>query len=233
MTSTAARPGTGMGRPIAPAVSSGDRPCKTVSKPFEAFYESADQLRARVACRRCPVLTDCLRASLDADESLYAWGIFGGLTPEQRRALRVEEVLGNVADLAVARILARGQWGYRLRAMLELGRTYEEMRTCLEREFRVKASTVTVRVAVWWLGGSGRVLPRPDTADGRRVPQRLREDHGELLLKLQGMDLRQRDIAAYLEVQERQVQYCLARLNREIRQAAQTAVAVQTVGLAA
>ncbi|MEU6054281.1 WhiB family transcriptional regulator [Streptomyces xanthochromogenes] len=234
MTNTTARPTSGMGRPIAPAVSGDSRPCGSVEELDKVFYGDGGQTNAWSVCRRCPVLTTCLREGLALDERLYAWGVFGGLTAEQRRALRVEEQLGNVPDLAIARILSRGQWGYRLRSMMQRGLTCEQMRAALERRFGARAATVTVRVAVWWLGGNASVLPKPGAADRRRVTQRLREDHAELLFQLQDMGLKQRDIAAYLEVRERQVQYCMQRLNREARAAESSDAAVaETVGLAA
>jgi WhiB family redox-sensing transcriptional regulator len=40
---------------------------------------------ARVVCRRCSVVDECLRWALAAGQ---AEGIWGGLTPEERRALR-------------------------------------------------------------------------------------------------------------------------------------------------
>lgn len=38
---------------------------------------------AKAICRRCPALYACLAAHLDED-----FGVFGGTTPEQRRAIR-------------------------------------------------------------------------------------------------------------------------------------------------
>jgi WhiB family redox-sensing transcriptional regulator len=39
---------------------------------------------AKRVCRRCPVIADCLKYALDTDQ----WqGIWGGLSPRQRRAL--------------------------------------------------------------------------------------------------------------------------------------------------
>ena len=39
---------------------------------------------ARALCQRCPVRADCLEAALDSD----TYGVWGGTTRSQRRALR-------------------------------------------------------------------------------------------------------------------------------------------------
>lgn len=44
-----------------------------------------DVLRAKAVCATCPVQPECLAYALDADEPS---GIWGGLTPDERRALR-------------------------------------------------------------------------------------------------------------------------------------------------
>jgi len=47
-----------------------------------------DQIaRARAVCGRCPVTAECLRWALAAGQDE---GIWGGLTPEQRRAMRYQ-----------------------------------------------------------------------------------------------------------------------------------------------
>ncbi len=49
--------------------------------------ERQPQVQEAVAiCEACPVRTPCLQLALDNDER---WGIFGGLTPSQRKRLRV------------------------------------------------------------------------------------------------------------------------------------------------
>ena len=37
-------------------------------------------------CRTCPVVAECLTWAMDNDE--VHWGVLGGMTPEQRKALR-------------------------------------------------------------------------------------------------------------------------------------------------
>jgi WhiB family redox-sensing transcriptional regulator len=46
-----------------------------------------DQLAARRACRRCPVQLACLEYALDREQTIRAWGIWGGLDAEERRQL--------------------------------------------------------------------------------------------------------------------------------------------------
>ncbi|QBP31739.1 WhiB family transcription factor [Mycobacterium phage Piper2020] len=50
---------------------------------FPATGESATP--ARTMCKRCEVQAECLQRALDDDEQ---FGIWGGLTPQQRRALK-------------------------------------------------------------------------------------------------------------------------------------------------
>lgn len=38
-------------------------------------------------CRRCPVRNECLEYALRHESGAYRWGIYGGLSPEQRRRL--------------------------------------------------------------------------------------------------------------------------------------------------
>ncbi|MDQ3273530.1 MAG: WhiB family transcriptional regulator [Actinomycetota bacterium] len=55
----------------------------------EAFFpdlEGLDRVKPIIAqyCRHCPVATECLEAALQQG---YLDGIFGGLTPDERRVL--------------------------------------------------------------------------------------------------------------------------------------------------
>lgn len=52
--------------------------------PDELFARGAQQRRAAVICRHCTVRTPCLATSLDNREE---FGVWGGLTERQRRAL--------------------------------------------------------------------------------------------------------------------------------------------------
>ncbi|HTR71240.1 MAG TPA: WhiB family transcriptional regulator [Mycobacteriales bacterium] len=57
--------------------------CKTVS-PDELFVSGAAQHRAKSVCRGCPVRTECLADALD---NRVEFGVWGGLTERERRAL--------------------------------------------------------------------------------------------------------------------------------------------------
>lgn len=51
-------------------------------------HKEVDELPARMAvacCRRCPAAAPCLAYALAAD---HRYGIWGGTTPEERRAMR-------------------------------------------------------------------------------------------------------------------------------------------------
>ncbi|MGP6174291.1 WhiB family transcriptional regulator [Corynebacterium sp. A21] len=52
--------------------------------PDQLFVQGAEQRRAAAACRHCPVRTQCLVTALDNREE---FGVWGGLTERQRRAL--------------------------------------------------------------------------------------------------------------------------------------------------
>lgn len=57
--------------------------CKAKS-PDELFVKGAAQNRAKQLCRACPVRTECLAEALDNE---IEWGVWGGLTERERRAL--------------------------------------------------------------------------------------------------------------------------------------------------
>jgi WhiB family redox-sensing transcriptional regulator len=52
--------------------------------PEDLFVQGAAQHRAKLICRRCPVRTECLAEALD---SRIEFGIWGGMTERERRAL--------------------------------------------------------------------------------------------------------------------------------------------------
>ncbi|OBH02171.1 transcriptional regulator [Mycobacterium sp. E2699] len=52
--------------------------------PDEMFVRGAAQRRAAVLCRHCPVLQEC---GADALDNKVEFGIWGGMTERQRRAL--------------------------------------------------------------------------------------------------------------------------------------------------
>jgi WhiB family redox-sensing transcriptional regulator len=57
--------------------------CRTID-PDELFVRGAAQKRATAFCRECPVVRECLADALD---NHMEWGVWGGLTERQRRAL--------------------------------------------------------------------------------------------------------------------------------------------------
>lgn len=52
--------------------------------PDALFVRGAEQRKAAVICRHCPVLTECRADALD---NRVEFGVWGGLTERQRRAL--------------------------------------------------------------------------------------------------------------------------------------------------
>jgi WhiB family redox-sensing transcriptional regulator len=57
--------------------------CRT-SDPDELFVRGAAQRRAAVICRHCPVMQECRADALD---NHVEYGVWGGLTERQRRAM--------------------------------------------------------------------------------------------------------------------------------------------------
>lgn len=57
--------------------------CKAKA-PDELFVKGAAQNRAKQLCQSCPVRTECLAEALD---NQIEWGVWGGLTERERRAL--------------------------------------------------------------------------------------------------------------------------------------------------
>lgn len=57
--------------------------CRSTS-PDELFVQGAAQNRAKVVCQGCPVRTECLADALD---NRTEFGVWGGLTERERRAL--------------------------------------------------------------------------------------------------------------------------------------------------
>src|SRR3546814_15236558 len=52
--------------------------------PDELFVRGAEQNKAKVVCGTCPVRTECLAEALD---NQIEWGVWGGMTERERRAL--------------------------------------------------------------------------------------------------------------------------------------------------
>jgi|SRR5271156_5323903 len=60
--------------------------CRSVD-PDELFVRGAAQRKAVVICRHCPVKAECLADALD---NQMEFGVWGGMTVRQRRALLKE-----------------------------------------------------------------------------------------------------------------------------------------------
>ena len=54
------------------------------SQPDELFVKGAAQNKAKQLCSGCPVRTECLAEALDNE---IEWGVWGGMTERERRAL--------------------------------------------------------------------------------------------------------------------------------------------------
>ena len=57
--------------------------CST-SDPDALFVQGAAQQTAKVVCQRCPVIAECLADALD---NRTEFGVWGGMTERERRAL--------------------------------------------------------------------------------------------------------------------------------------------------
>jgi WhiB family transcriptional regulator, redox-sensing transcriptional regulator len=61
--------------------------------PLDLFFPSnsdpAFYRTARTICKSCPVRKECLELALDMENGLH-YGMFGGLTPDERRDLQEE-----------------------------------------------------------------------------------------------------------------------------------------------
>jgi WhiB family transcriptional regulator, redox-sensing transcriptional regulator len=56
---------------------------------WEAFFDDPDPVAAQQTCAACPVRVRCLRFAL---ANQIDTGIWGGLTPEQRRRVRASSM---------------------------------------------------------------------------------------------------------------------------------------------
>jgi WhiB family redox-sensing transcriptional regulator len=55
--------------------------------PDDLFVRGAAQRKAAAICRRCPVMQECLAEAL---ENKVEFGVWGGMTERQRRALLLQ-----------------------------------------------------------------------------------------------------------------------------------------------
>ena len=54
------------------------------AQPDHLFVRGAEQNKAKQLCGACPVRTECLAEALD---NQIEWGVWGGMTERERRAL--------------------------------------------------------------------------------------------------------------------------------------------------
>ncbi len=54
------------------------------AQPDQLFVKGAEQNKAKQVCAGCPVRTECLAEALDNE---IEWGVWGGMTERERRAL--------------------------------------------------------------------------------------------------------------------------------------------------
>lgn len=177
------------------------------------------QTKVQGICRGCSVRATCLTDITSYEQDGYmVWGVAGGLTTMQRRALRVERFLGNVPDPEQARLLASPRYA---RVMAEFRDWPADAVAGELRKQQVLASPATVRLALWWTGGHGGVLQPKKDADRRHTWERVRDEAQDMVAQLRELGLGNRDVAAYLMVSED----ALSRAITVWRASAETAVA--------
>lgn len=54
------------------------------TKPDQLFVKGAEQNKAKLVCASCQVRSECLAEALD---NRIEWGVWGGMTERERRAL--------------------------------------------------------------------------------------------------------------------------------------------------
>jgi hypothetical protein len=172
--------------------------CRTTDP--EAFFsdQKADLKAARKVCVGCPVLKSCLSRQMRAEETLYRWGVAGGLSREQRRALYGELVLGGRPNLGMARWLAVPQGRYRLMAAWKASGSRLAGTVELLRAEGLLVDEVTVRVALWWAGERVPRLTSVPSGDGPARAARLAAEDGAVILRLRGLGVSSDDVAAFL-----------------------------------
>lgn len=175
-----------------------DAACRTTGSELFCSDEKDDHNLARRVCVRCPVLEECVSRQMKTEEALYRWHVLGGLTPEQRRALYGELLLGGRPNWRVAARLARPQGRYRLMAAWkESGRRLSRA-TELLRAQGLLVDETTVRVALWWAGQKVSRLTSVPSGDSAARAGRMAAEDGGAIRRLRGFGLTHRDVAAYL-----------------------------------
>jgi WhiB family redox-sensing transcriptional regulator len=58
--------------------------------PISLFFSDSNEAEAKAICAKCPVLTQCRSFFLQEEWNLDKWGVFGGLTPAERKEARAK-----------------------------------------------------------------------------------------------------------------------------------------------
>lgn len=193
-----------------PSVTSGpweeQSACRTTDP--ELFFSDLkkDREQAREVCRSaCPVIVECLswhrrkEETADASAGVYRFGMAGGLMPDQRRALVVEEMLGHFPNYRMARRLVSDRAVRHLRDLYEArGRSLAGVTEVLRQDFGLLVDEVTVRVALWWAGLDGSRIERAAPGDERTMSRRLVDEYADIVMQLRDAGATQYQVAWYL-----------------------------------
>jgi hypothetical protein len=170
-------------------------PCRVDPEPF---FEQSRRVQdaTRSYCRACPELARCTAAVMETDShSSDRWSMTAGLDPTQRLALVWEQRLrGHGPDLDIARMLLKPVWQYRLHPLRCAGLHPDEIAESLRVDGLI-TDGLTVRLALWWLGGKGGLVTWR-SKDGR--VELLAAKHQDVITRLRGLGAIHADIAAYL-----------------------------------
>ena len=172
--------------------------CQGIDEEVVFSERPTMQTQMQGICRGCPVKTVCLTDALGYEATEYmVWGVAGGLTDTQRRALRVEALLGNVPNLEQAGKLTRPVFAEFMRAWRDwpAETVAEEL-----RRHGVIAAPVTVRVALWWTGARAGVLPPQAEEDRRGSWAVVRDECRDVVYRLRDLGVSNLGVAAYLGV---------------------------------
>ncbi|MGW7283883.1 WhiB family transcriptional regulator [Streptomyces sp. NPDC054847] len=171
--------------------------CRTHPSDLFTSDDRDDNMQARRVCLGCPILETCLSRQMRTEEVLYRWNLVGGLTPQQRRALYGELVLGGRPNWKVAARLARPQGWYRLMAAWkESGRRLPQTTVLLRAEGWLVDET-TVRVALWWAGEVVSRLTSPPSGSSAERAERMAAEDGEAIRRLLEAGVAYNDVVAY------------------------------------
>lgn len=172
--------------------------CQGVDEETVFSTRLTEQARVKGICRGCPVRSTCLTDAMSYEAGYYmSWGVQGGLSDLQRIALRVEMKLGNQPDLEQARKLASPVFA----GFMQQWRDWPPETVAVElRRHGVIASAVTVRLALWWTGADGSLLPPTAEGDVRAPWMRVRDELRDTVSRIRGLGFSNRETVAYLGV---------------------------------